>query len=222
MRRQPESPVEHGQRPFALPLHFGLRVCGATTRALLFKINVGILFIRAVFVKAMLLRNTVVQAMVLRTRVGNDALIVSGSDCVCDIVVVSRTRAVVHVLMLVFLGDVKGQVVTGCDALLGRRVVLVLVGHVENGTRAIPVDDVEMSEELLAEFSDRSATTGIIFSHSGLRYHESGGHQSTAGPDYNLDSPSAAILATSSFDLAGALWSDRSLAPGHLRHVQGL
>jgi hypothetical protein len=92
--------------------------------------------------------------------------------------------------MLVFLGNVKGQVVAGSDAPLGRRVVLVLVGHVENGTRAIPTNEVEMSEELLAEVSDRSATKGIIFSHSDLRYHKSGGHPSTTGPDYNLDSPS--------------------------------
>lgn len=49
------------------------------------------------------------------------------------------------------------------------------------GSRAIPVNDVEMSEESLAENSDRLATTGIIFSHSDLRYHESGGHPSTAG-----------------------------------------
>ena len=39
-------------------------------------------------------------------------------------------------------------------------------------------------------------------------------------PDYNLDSPSASFLATSSFDLAGALWTDCLLAPGHLRQPQ--
>jgi hypothetical protein len=33
----------------------------------------------------------------------------------------------------VFLGDMEGQVVTRGDTLLGRRVVLVHVGHGENG-----------------------------------------------------------------------------------------
>jgi hypothetical protein len=92
----------------------------------------------------------------------------------------------------------------------------------KTGTRAIPVNDVEMSEELLAEVFGQVGHDGIIFSHSDLRYHRSGGHPSTAGPDYNLDAPSALPLATSSFDLAGASWSDDSLAPGHLRQVQGL
>ena len=75
---------------------------------------------------------------------------------------------------------------------------------------------------MLAEVSDRSATTGIIFSHDDLRYHESGGRPSIVGPDYNLDSPSALLLATASLDLAEALWSESSLAPGHLRQTQGL
>ena len=134
MHGQPKPPVEHGRRPFALfLLHFGLRVCGAA-RTLLFKIDVGILLIVAVAVKAMFLRKTVVQAMVLRTRVRNSALLVGGSDCVRDVVIVSRTWAVVHVLMLMFLRDVKGQVVAGGDALLRGRVVLV--GHVENGHKS--------------------------------------------------------------------------------------
>jgi hypothetical protein len=38
----------------------------------------------------------------------------------------------------VFLGDMEGQVVTRGDTLLGRRVVLVHVGHVENGHKTNP------------------------------------------------------------------------------------
>ena len=87
-------------------------------------------------VKTMLLRKTVVQTMILRTRVRNDALFVGGPDRVRDVVVVSRTWAVVHVLMLVLLRDVKGQVVAGNDTLLGRRVVLVHVGHIESGHKS--------------------------------------------------------------------------------------
>ena len=86
--------------------------------------------------KTMLLRNAVVQAVVLGTRVGNDTLLVSSSDRVRDMVVVSRTWAVVHVLVLVLLGDVKGQVVAGQYTLLGGRVVLMHVGHVGNGHKS--------------------------------------------------------------------------------------
>jgi len=135
VHRQPESPVEHGRRPLALLLHFGLRVRGAT-RALLFEINVGVLLVLAMAVKTMLLRKTVVQAMVLRTWLRNVALVVGGSDRVRDVVVVSRTWAMVHVLMLVLLRDVEREIIAGRDALLGGRVVLVHVGHVENGHKS--------------------------------------------------------------------------------------
>lgn len=130
-------PVDGRWREFALLLLlFVLRVCGTTAGALLFIINVGVLLIRARLVKAMLLRQAVVQAMVLGTGVRDGALLVSGSDRVRDVVVVHGARAVVHVLMRVFLGGVKGQVVAGQHALLGRRVMLVHVGHVESGHKS--------------------------------------------------------------------------------------
>lgn len=135
MHGQPESPVEHGRRPFALLFHFGLRVCGAT-RALLFKINVGIFLVLAVTMQTMLLRKTVVQIVVERAWVRDMALVVRGSNRVRDVVVVGRTWAVVHVLMLVLVRDVEREIVARRDALLGRRVVLVHVGHVESGLKS--------------------------------------------------------------------------------------
>lgn len=70
-------------------------------------------------VKALLLRHAVVQAVVLRTGVGDDALLISGSGRIRDVIVVYGTWAVVHVLMLVLMGRVEGQIVAGRDCLLG-------------------------------------------------------------------------------------------------------
>jgi hypothetical protein len=76
-----------------------------------------------------------VQAVILRTRVRDVALLIRGSSRVHNVVVMRSTWAVVHVLVLVFLGDVESQVVAGRNTVLGRRVVLV-VGHVENGHKS--------------------------------------------------------------------------------------
>jgi hypothetical protein len=123
----------------------------------------------------------------------------------------------------VLLGDVERQVVVGHDTRLGRRVMLVHVGHVENGlAQEVFEKTLKWASNCWLKVSEWSATAGIIFSHSGLRYFESGGHPSTAGPDYNLDPPSTCTLATSSFELAGAVKDGSSLAPGHLRQTQGL
>lgn len=130
-----ELPVKRAQRPFALLLNFNLRICGAAARALLLVINVGVLLIRALLVKTMLLRHAMVQAVILGTRVRDVALVIRGSSGVHDVVIVHSTWAVVHVLMLVFVRDVESRVVAGRNALLGRRVVLV-VGHVENGRKS--------------------------------------------------------------------------------------
>jgi hypothetical protein len=80
-----------------------------------------------------MLLSAVMHTMILRAGVRDGALLVSGSSRICDVVIMSRASAVVHMFVLVFLGDMEGQVVTRGDTLLGRRVVLVHVGHGENG-----------------------------------------------------------------------------------------
>lgn len=82
-----------------------------------------------------MLLSAVMHTMILRAGVRDDAPLISGTSRICDVVIMSRASAVVHMFVLVFLGDMESQVVTRGDALLGRRVVLVHVGHVENGLK---------------------------------------------------------------------------------------
>ena len=67
-----------------------------------------------------------------------------------------------------------------------------------------------MSEELLAEVFGQVGHDGIIFSQSDLRYHRSGGHPSTAGPDYNLDA-----RPLCSWQLPLSIWLERYGATIH-------
>lgn len=142
VNKQPESPVQNGWRPFTLLLllDFGLGVRRGTC-ALLSKVDSARLLHIVVV--------TVVEAVVLGAGIRNYALFGCGPDRVYRHIIptVSSTRAVVHVLVVVLMGNVESGVVIVHDTMLQSAVV---GGHGEDWHVGNSQQKVERSEELMA------------------------------------------------------------------------